>query len=178
MGWGAERLCGSYMRAWLQRSDHPAWTCCHGRGSKPGSLHCNVVPQAALQATQQATDGPRRKTDPDSSAENGTGTGLLLPKYCEAVYKSLRRPTRTINVSRLWPCCGQGRFCGSCPAASSACIMVALLQLAHAALMALWQLACGRTALLLWLHGIDLLLLGKSVVHDLPCTEPLAHQLF
>ena len=161
------------MQAWLQHSNHPAWTCCHGTGSKPGSIRCNVVLQAALQATQQATDGPRRKTDPDSRVENGTGSGLLLPKYCEAVYKSLRRPTRTINVSSLGPCCGQGRLCGSCHAASPSCYMVALLQLARAALMALWQLACGKTALLLWLLGIDLLLMGTSMVCEFLSTEPL-----
>ncbi len=36
-----------------------------------------------------------------------------------------------------------------------------LLQLARAALMALWQLACSKAFLLLWLRGIDLLLMGQ-----------------
>ena len=36
-----------------------------------------------------------------------------------------------------------------------------LLQLARAALMALWQLACSKAVLLLWLRGIDLLLMGQ-----------------
>ena len=128
----------SHMQAWLQRRDHPAWTCCHSGGQKPASLHCSVVLQAALQATQQATDGPRRKTDPNSSTENGTSSSLLLPKYCEAIYKSLRRPTRTINVSSMCHWHSQGRCCGSCHPASSS---------------RLWWLCCSWPTPPSWLCG-------------------------
>jgi len=46
--------------------------------------------QAVLQATEQATQG---------SGKKASQNGLLHPQYCESVYKSLRRPTRTIEVT-------------------------------------------------------------------------------
>lgn len=46
--------------------------------------------QAVLQATEQATQGSGKKANQN---------GLLHPQYCESVYRSLRRPTRTIEVS-------------------------------------------------------------------------------
>ena len=45
--------------------------------------------QAVLQATEQATKG---------SGKQARQNGLLPPQYCESVYRSLRRPTRTIEV--------------------------------------------------------------------------------
>ncbi len=57
-----------------------------------------------MQATEQATQG---------SGKKASQNGLLHPQYCESVYKSLRRPTRTIEVTRaslslgstLYNCC-------------------------------------------------------------------------
>lgn len=51
-----------------------------------------VGPQAVLQATEQATQG---------SGKKASQNGLLHPQYCESVYKSLRRPTRTIEVGNV-----------------------------------------------------------------------------
>lgn len=55
--------------------------------------------QAVLQATEQATQG---------SGKKASSNGLLHPQYCESVYKSLRRPTRTIEVVLILavPCLG------------------------------------------------------------------------
>ena len=40
-------------------------------------------------------------------------------------------------------------------------------------MVALWQLACRKTSLLLWLQGIDLLLVETSVVCEMLSKEPL-----
>lgn len=52
----------------------------------------STVTQAVLQATEQATQG---------SGKKASSNGLLHPQYCESVYKSLRRPTRTIEVGKV-----------------------------------------------------------------------------
>ena len=60
---------------------------CQNRGSVRFPV---TLLQAVLQATEQATQG---------SGKKASQNGLLHPQYCESVYKSLRRPTRTIEVT-------------------------------------------------------------------------------
>ncbi|KAL3136509.1 hypothetical protein ABBQ38_005759 [Trebouxia sp. C0009 RCD-2024] len=48
--------------------------------------------KAVLQATEQATQGNGKKAHQN---------GLLHPQYCESVYRSLRRPTRTVEIGNV-----------------------------------------------------------------------------
>ena len=81
----------------------PRYFCCIAHVSCTFIRHTSYIPnvvyfiaaqpplcfQAVLQATEQATQGAGKKANQN---------GLLHPQYCESVYRSLRRPTRTVEV--------------------------------------------------------------------------------
>ncbi len=66
--------------------------------------------QAVLQATEQATQG---------SGKKASQNGLLHPQYCESVYKSIRRPTRTIEVTRASLSLGSALSSSCCASAET-----------------------------------------------------------
>lgn len=49
-------------------------------------------------------------------------TDLVLPKYCESVYQTRRRPTRTVNVRAPKPCVGSPPCVHASPLGRSACM--------------------------------------------------------
>ena len=94
---GRHSFVSALMAATLARAVASASACAARRHWQVHKQESLVFPlvfciclQAVLQATEQATQGAGKL-----AGQNG----LLHPQYCESVYKSLRRPTRTIEVS-------------------------------------------------------------------------------